>query len=402
MPTGVTLGKNGNLYGTTYLGGTNLCFNSGFTGEYGCGTVFELSPTSGAAWTKTVLHDFSGPDGASPDATLVFGSNGVLYGTTQAGGSDNDGGTVFEMAPPAAPGGTWTETVLYSFNGVWNSAHTPFGGVIIGPGGALYGTTFTNWCSGCGPDAGGNETGGTVFTLIPPSSLGGNWTHHTIYNFWPPSDVGVSPFAGLVFSGGSLYGATDFCGNAYQFAPPAAAGGAWAATAIHTFGQSGDGCSPEAPLAVGPGGALYGTTTVGGSSGDCTQAGTGGCGVVFQLTPPATPGGTWTYNVIYSFTGANGDAALPGGGRLLVDGNGVLYGTTECGGTGPMAPTACAFNASERLRYGLLSDAASRARQHMDRKDSAQLHRRSRRSRSRGWPNSRTGRHPLWHHIGRR
>jgi uncharacterized repeat protein (TIGR03803 family) len=336
MPTGVTLGKNGRLYGTTYAGGTNSS-----------GTVFELSPAGGGTWAKTVLHDFSGPDGAYPDADLVFGTNGTLYGTTQGGGSSNNGGTVFRLVPPAAPGGTWTETVLHSFNGLWNSQHTPYGGVIVGASGALYGTTYANWCFECGPDGGGNVAGGTVFMLTPPSQPGGAWALHTILNM-ETNSVGAGPLAGVIPYGGALYGTTwgdGGCGTAYELSPPAVKGGAWTATAIHNFGGSGDGCNPEAPLRAGPGGVLYGTTSFGGSGGGCPQAGMGGCGVVFQLMPPATLGGTWTYTVIYSFSGANGDGSRPGDGPLLVGGNGVLYGTTECGGNGTTAAYPCAFDA---------------------------------------------------------
>ena len=176
QPNGVTVGKNGRLYGATYAGGANSC------GTYGCGTVYELTPTSGATWNKTVLHNFNGTDGAQPDANLVFESNGALYGTTEAGGSANNGGTVFELAPPTTPGGAWTETVPYSFNGVWNAPHTPYGGVIMGGLGALYGTTIANWCWDCGPER-FTETGGTVFMLAPPASAGGSWQQYTVHSF---------------------------------------------------------------------------------------------------------------------------------------------------------------------------------------------------------------------------
>src|ERR1039457_14008 len=106
-PNGVTLGKNGALYGTTYAGESNNTCNGNL-----CGTVFELAPVKGVGWTKTVLHDFNGADGAWPSPFLqggsgprmVFGGNGALYGTTEAGGtswSGPFGGTVFELAPPA-------------------------------------------------------------------------------------------------------------------------------------------------------------------------------------------------------------------------------------------------------------------------------------------------------------
>src|ERR1035438_814328 len=78
------------------------------------GTVYQLTYAKGTGWKETVLHNFSGsPDGEYPESTLVFGSTGALYGTTGAGGAD--AGAIFELAPPAAAGGVWTETVLYGF-----------------------------------------------------------------------------------------------------------------------------------------------------------------------------------------------------------------------------------------------------------------------------------------------
>src|ERR1700674_5485561 len=80
--------KAGNLYGTTASGGAP-----------GLGTVFKLTPTQHGAWTKTTLHQFTGgSDGSSPGASLIFGRQGVLYGTTVHGGS-SDNGTVFKVAP---------------------------------------------------------------------------------------------------------------------------------------------------------------------------------------------------------------------------------------------------------------------------------------------------------------
>ena len=94
-----------NLYGTTVGGGT---YGNGY------GTVFELTPAAGGTWTEKVLHSFgSGADGTEPDAGLIFDAAGNLYGTT--GGGIYRLGTVFELMPAA--GGTWTEKVLYSFNG---------------------------------------------------------------------------------------------------------------------------------------------------------------------------------------------------------------------------------------------------------------------------------------------
>lgn len=261
-PNGVIVGNNGRLYGATYAGGINSC------GSYACGTVYELTPASGTPWTKRVVHEFDGADGALPDANLVFGSNGALYGTTQAGGTANNGGTVFELAPPTVPGGAWTETALYSFNGVWSAPHEPYGGVVIGPSGALYGTTSGSWCWDCGPESGGGETGGTVFTLIPPASPGGTWTQYTIFQFWPITPLGIVPLASVTFKDGSLYGTNSAnfptnggCGAVYELTP-GNPGAAWTGTAIYTFGG---GCNPEGPVKEGPDGALYGMTHFGGT-----------------------------------------------------------------------------------------------------------------------------------------
>lgn len=108
----VVIGKNGALYGTTYMGGANQCATS--LGVYQCGTIFELIPNASIPWKEIVLHNFNGNDGEFPNANLVFGSGGTLYGTTTLGGAAG-AGTVFDLTPPSTAGGGWTETVLYSF-----------------------------------------------------------------------------------------------------------------------------------------------------------------------------------------------------------------------------------------------------------------------------------------------
>lgn len=156
---------------------------------------------------------------------------------------------------------------------------------------------------------------------------------------------------GIVSAGGALYGTTETleeyigdqgCGAVYKLSPLATQRGAWSGAAIHTFGEvSGDGCNSQAALAVGPGGVLYGTTLAGGLGLPCNHPLTSGCGTVFQLTPPTAPDGAWTETVIYSFAGANGDGAYPSA-SVTIGKDGVLYGTTQYGGSAA-AGSPCSF-----------------------------------------------------------
>jgi len=143
---GLVFDAAGNLYGTTFEGG-----------EYGPGTVFQLTPGANGTWTETVLYNFcpvSGcADGAGPtDGSLIFDAAGNLYGTTQNGGVDGidcSGGTgcgvVFELSPRG--NGTWTETVLYAFQGNNDKdGFNPETGVIFDAAGNLYGTAHGREC----------------------------------------------------------------------------------------------------------------------------------------------------------------------------------------------------------------------------------------------------------------
>jgi uncharacterized repeat protein (TIGR03803 family) len=137
----IVIGGGGVLYGTTDAGGASKA-----------GTVFKLTPPAspGGAWRIAEIHTFAGGsgDGANPYAGVVIGSGGVLYGTTSSGGSSN-AGTVFKLAPPASPDGAWTETVLHNFTGGDDGAD-PVGGLVIGDNGVLYGTTSAGGASQAG------------------------------------------------------------------------------------------------------------------------------------------------------------------------------------------------------------------------------------------------------------
>jgi uncharacterized repeat protein (TIGR03803 family) len=323
--TPLVMGSGGVIYGATNEGGTGSCTS-------GCGTVFSLSPPSsaGGAWTETVLHRFAGGtgDGALPDGVAI-GPGGVLYGTTGYGGTGSctgayaGCGTVFSLTPPDAPGAAWTESVLYNFAG-GSDGVLPRAGVLIGPTGILYGTTQYG---GSGPCFVAFAGCGTVFSLTPPAVSGEAWTENVLYEFAGGPSDGAEPLSGVVFGGpGVLYGTTsngglnNYNGTVYSLTAPSGSG-AWTETVLHYF-TGGDGATPWAGVVAGAGGILYGTTYNGGP---------GDNGTVFSLTPPGSPGGTWTEAVLYGFTGGT-DGAFPIGGVAIGD-EGALYGTTDIGGT---------------------------------------------------------------------
>ena len=142
---GLIFDSAGNLYGTTYVGGTT-----------GCGVVFKLTPSNGGSWNETVLHTLQCNQNnfLYPEAGLVFDHSGNLYGTTGFGGS-SDRGTLFELKPAA--GGTWTYFVVHTFLGDPGDGSEPNSSLLLDSKGNLYGTT----------SGGGTGAGGTVFEITP-------------------------------------------------------------------------------------------------------------------------------------------------------------------------------------------------------------------------------------------
>jgi uncharacterized repeat protein (TIGR03803 family) len=289
--SGLVIDPAGNVYGTTWQGGAN---------GYGC--VFEVSPNLDGSWTETVIHNFDSPDGPSGPSGLIMDGFGDLYGTTPGGGT-NGLGTVYELSP--AVGGSWTETVLLSFDG--ENGSSPLSPVTLDAAGNLYGTAL-----------GGPSGFGLVFELSPAS--GDSWTQNVLYNF-PGGQKGGDPETSLLIDPtGNLYGTTaGTYGSVFKLATNP--DGTWTETTLHIFSHSGDGEFPRSGLAQDSAGNLYGTTYTGGSN---------GAGIVYKFTPSA--GGEWTERIVYNFTGgADGNAPL---GGVILDSAGHLFGTTSNGGSG--------------------------------------------------------------------
>ena len=297
MPdAGVTMDRAGNLYGTTYSGGTT-----------DRGTVFKLVHRNGG-WILNPLYSFQGGnDGAFPVARVVFGPDGALYGTTSGGGDQachdeygNPGcGTVFKLTPPATVCKTslcpWTETVLYRFTGGNNGAFPSYGDLVFDPAGNVYGTTQG--------DEGGNTA--VVFMLSPSS---GGWTESTVYSF-----AGDFVASGVIFdAAGNLYGATAFgdsgFGTVYELSPSASG---WTKTALYSFQGINNPYDPLGTPIFDAAGNLYGTTFESGGS-------------VYELQPSD---GLWAFSTLYSFNAYEGSFAAPS-----LDAAGNVYATSTLGG----------------------------------------------------------------------
>jgi uncharacterized repeat protein (TIGR03803 family) len=309
---GVTIGPDGNLYGTNTLG----------SGSSNFGTVFKLSPPASVCrstmcpWTETILYRFTGAsDGGVPSGPVIFDRNGNLYGNTSYGGvtcgPGYSCGVVFKLT---RSGSSWTESVLHAFSGSPDGAN-PGGALVFDRAGNLYGTA----------GYGGSANDGAVFQLTPSGS---GWTENVIHNF-DYFDDGAIPQGGVIFdNAGNLFGTTVFAttgdGTVFELTP---SGGQWTYTLLYSLMSEQSGIpGPLGPLAMDSGGNLYGMTFEGGDvfgAGDCEY----GCGTVFKLTPA---GGGWAYSLLYEFMGGT-DGARPYDGVIL-DRNGNLYGTASTGG----------------------------------------------------------------------
>jgi uncharacterized repeat protein (TIGR03803 family) len=308
-------GSDGSLYGTTNAGGDTTC-----EPPNGCGTIFKITPTG----VLTTLHDLESTQGVNPTSGLTIGSDGTLYGTTSNYGDANGGGdgSIFSITPQSS------FTQLYAFcpqQGSCDSDALP-SALVLGADGNLYGTTRK----------GGNTTTpacaaggcGTVFSLSP------NGVFTTLYNFCAETNCadGSSPAGALVQgSDGNFYGVTSSggnqnsgivycesgCGTVFKITP------AGQLATLYSFNGAGDGATPQGRLLATSTGLLYGTNEYGGNLACAVNLGEG-CGTIFEIDSHGV------FTTLYTFSGADGAAPAAG----VIEGtDGNFYGTTSHGGT---------------------------------------------------------------------
>jgi uncharacterized repeat protein (TIGR03803 family) len=274
-PSELVVGSDGALCGSTEYGGTNG------TTQGGEGTLFRVE-TNG---TFTKLHDFNGTDGYHPVAALVVGPDDALYGSTPGGGARGTNGTLFRVET----NGTFTK--LHDFNGANGSS--PGAALVVGPDGALYGST----------PQGGASANGTLFRLET------NGTFTKLHDF--NGTDGSSPSAALVVGpDGALFGSTGQGGtNGYGTLFRLETNGTF--TKLHDFNFT-DGAWPSAALVAGPDGALYGWA----------KGGTNGYSTLFRMETNGT------FTNLHDLNRADGSYPV---GALVVGLDGALYGSTSGG-----------------------------------------------------------------------
>ncbi len=249
------------------------------------GTVFKIGDPLA---TLTVLHSFSGSDGAYPSTPLVRDEIGNLYGTD--GGGPADAGTIFKIDTAG------DLTVLYSFTG-GSDGCDPLQGLIGDKSGNLFGTT-----NGCGVYG-----GGTIFKV----DRAGNFV--LLYTFTGGGNFGGPRFGRLTMDkAGNLYGLTSG-GGAYGYGALYELTRSGKFTILHSFNPaSPDGCYPYGSVAQDGAGNFYGTTS---------QCASYGYGNIWKVS--RSRGET----ILHSFAGGTSDGCYPWAG-VTRDSKGTLYGVT--------------------------------------------------------------------------
>lgn len=289
------------------------------------------------AQTFTVLHSFTGGlDGGVPSSGLAVDVAGNLYGTTFQNGAHLSG-TVYRLAPKGA---NWIFTPLYEFKGTTDGGW-PVATPTVARDGTLYGTTLSGGLNSGNCEGNGYEGCGVVYHLRPLPAIckaaSCPWTEDVIYSFTGGFYTGTDgwfPRSGVVFDqAGALYGTTSFggtgrtncnggCGTVFKLTNSA---GQWSENQIYSFAGGNDGEWPSTNVSFDHSGRLYGTTAEGGGSANCTD----GCGTVFTLVPSS---GGWIESIVHAFQGlAAGQASSA---ALIVTNTATVYGTADTGWTG--------------------------------------------------------------------
>jgi uncharacterized repeat protein (TIGR03803 family) len=296
---GVTLDRQGNLYGTAVTGGSGSC-------EGGCGVVYKLT-NSGGKWNQTVIHAFTGgDDGSGPGARVTVDQSGNVYGMAPTGGAYGLG-TIYKIRQEHNE--AWNLQVIHAFTGGADGATGSAGRMILRRG-RLYGAAT----------AGGTYGSGVVFELTPRGV--GEWNFRTIYSFRGQPD-GSFPYGALLFDrlgnihGTTYYGGANGIGAVYELSPRASIG-EWNESVLYSFQEGSDGNSPIGNLVSDNVGNLYGTTSEGGL----------GSGTIFKLSPMGS--GQWVETVVHPFQGPPDGAFAYNG--MVVDKFGNFYGATVHGG----------------------------------------------------------------------
>jgi uncharacterized repeat protein (TIGR03803 family) len=291
FPQGLLLSKTGDtLYGTTANGGSHsdVCESA-----VGCGIAFSYDLTTSKYKT---MHEFQGPDGASPIGIQALDSAGDLYGLTNGGGTN---GTFYEITAVGK------EKVLYSFgpapDGMWP------GWGPVGYGGDYYGVTIGGGANTCN-----NGGCGTVFKITPSGK------ETVLYNFTGGSD-GQNPDEIVGTYKGNLYGISRTQDNATAAIFEISAAGDF------SIAYNGSYVSQISYIIMGPDGSLYASS----SGGDVSSGAPTGFGQILKLTP--TGGGNGTVTVLHEFDNTDGSILNPFQ-DLVLHGD-VLYGTTNYGGS---------------------------------------------------------------------
>jgi uncharacterized repeat protein (TIGR03803 family) len=290
----------------------------------------------------TLLYGFKKAEGDAgyPFSGVVRDSAGNFYGTQLGGGprQERTFGSVYELSPPATGGTHPVETTLHVFEGPGGSdGYHPYASLVIDKSGNLYGTA----------SEGGAHGRGIVFQMSPPVPGQTAWAYTILHSFG--GELGSTPLSSLFLDGaGALFGTTSQGGSAgygtvFQLKPPAPGETDWKGTTLYSFQSATDGCPHAAVIPDGRGN-LYGTTF------GCDSY-LGSPGTVFELTPGTDPSAPYVETILYSFA-SNPNMGETPAGPLIMDTNGALYGTTTTGkgqtaygGVFELVPPAPGFSA---------------------------------------------------------